>query len=483
MAYQVPLNQPLTETQSELIAKVGSMKNLLSLNFFQRFKIPKGEQISTFDYILKIMRAMGVDPVVLLSSFISSFLETDKLVDVMLRGTAQLAAGVFIVLDPESPLRIIAGSSREKRKAAADSNYEYLNSNDTIKTALRTVINALKMQIIKDLMLLIFGNPKKDAGIEVMTSQQDEGRLEEILNESFCGTEIFSVSSPANNRNEDLEYNRIKMKEQIKAGKAFFRVSCSGVDISFPDNPSYLFSDSPPGVVSSSYTTPAQSLANCIGHVSNQTQKITTGSGQGKAAANQKSFSQLLIEKLITHITILLKPFFMGVIQPIDGAGPAFSSGYDGLLKEFQNLLFSQGRNAEAENFNPNNLFPPSSCDILLNWDGNPDNWTEPQKKQSLLLTILCNMVLNAAIGFLLSFLLKQVKAFIVKFFAKRAEGKAKRKAEKLKQQYMGGVQKEINAAKEITSKIKKQKEILTAIGPAINYKENNYIFKLKLWH
>lgn len=471
MAYQVPLDQPLSETQAELIAKIGSMKNLMSLNFLNRFKIPKGEQISVFDYALKIMKAMGVDPVILFQAFLNSFFETDKLLEFILRGTAQLAAALGVNLDPNSTLVLSSDPTKEEKKSLTNVNYNYLNNNSFIKDALRTIIEALKMQLIKDLMTLIFGNPKKPSGQAVMSENQDTtyDRLGELVADIYCGTEVFSVSAPTNIRNEDLEYNRIQIKEKAKQGKAFFKVTCEGVSITFPDDPGYLFSDAPPGMVSSNPTTPGQALINCINHVANQTQKAAQGGGQGTSSTNKKSFVQMILEKLITHIVALLKPFFMGIVTPIPGVVGPLSNGYDGLVSEIMTMLQSQGRAAEANMFN--DIYPPSSCEVT-GWGADTNAWTPDQKRKSLLITILCNMLLNAVIGFVVSYLLKVVKQFIAKYLANRAANKAKRKLDKLQQRFSGG---KAEAIQKNAKKASKQASLLIKIKPALTVPENVY--------
>jgi hypothetical protein len=488
MAYQVPINQPLTKTQEELIAKIGSMKNLLSLDFFQQFVIPKGEQISTFDYILKIMRTMGIDPTVLLSSFIQSFLETERLVDFILLGTGQLAAGMKINLDPNSSITFnsnsssnspmspdssSSNSSKSKKKDVAEINYNYLNNNDIIKTALTSVVRGLELQLVKDLMTLIFGNPKTQSARNTMTELQEEGRMEELIREAYCGNEIFSVSSAANDRNEDLEYNRISLKEKLKNGDLSFQVTCDGVSVSLPSDPEFLFTDALPGLVSSSSITPGQSVLNCIDYVAKQTQKLSVGYSEARGASVQKGFTQIVLEKLITHIVTLLKPFFVGVTFSIPGAGSSFASGYDGIFNEIKNLLISQGRNEEAERFDPNLLYPPSSCEILSNWDSDSSNWTDEQKQQSLIFTIFCNMILNAAIGYLTSLLIKEVKRFIANYAANRAINKLQRRKMKLIQKAGGG---RLEFIRKNAKRVTRQATLLKDLGSLINFKSSIFI-------
>ena len=72
MAYQVPLNQPLTESQSQLIAQMGTIKNMVNFSFLNKIKIKKEDNISLFDYLIKVLKSMGVDPEILISSFLNA---------------------------------------------------------------------------------------------------------------------------------------------------------------------------------------------------------------------------------------------------------------------------------------------------------------------------------------------------------------------------------------------------------------------------
>jgi hypothetical protein len=62
----------LTDLQSELTAKIGSMKSILALPNIKKPNIPKGQQISTTDYLLKIFSSLGIDPQVVFNAFLST---------------------------------------------------------------------------------------------------------------------------------------------------------------------------------------------------------------------------------------------------------------------------------------------------------------------------------------------------------------------------------------------------------------------------
>ena len=74
MALKIPVSSPLTEAQAELTSKIGSMKSLLSLPIDVNLNIPKSQQISTFDYLIKVMRAMGLDPELIFNLFSDIFI-------------------------------------------------------------------------------------------------------------------------------------------------------------------------------------------------------------------------------------------------------------------------------------------------------------------------------------------------------------------------------------------------------------------------
>ena len=236
MAYVVPLDQPLSETQAKLIAQIGSMKNLTDLSFLKKFKINKGEQISTFDYLIKILRAMGIDPQIIFIALLNEIFTTEKLVEILLTSCARIATSTKTNLNPSSSYAVPGGdlSNNDKQKLT-DINYDWLNSS-VYRSILMSVVGALKSIIIQELMILIFGKPKKpEAASGVNGLVRDDNRLKELLDEAVCGgDEIFSVSCPVNNKYGDLTYNRIQKMEQVKNGNLTFQITCQGVQISLP---------------------------------------------------------------------------------------------------------------------------------------------------------------------------------------------------------------------------------------------------------
>lgn len=453
MAFPIPIDQPLTESQGKLISQIGSMKGLLGLPFFEKSKIAKSDRISTFDYLIRLLKSIGIDPSVLLYAFLTEFFSTAYLVNLILRATAQLAAGMGKNLDKNSKFVLPQNPSKKDKQNLIDINYYWLSSNSAINTALTALVSAAQKQLAKDLTILLFGRPKKQESADLMNS--DKNRMNELVEESVCGVEIFSVSSPAYVRNEDLEYNRVKLAQKIQKGELGFNVTCQGVAITLPEDPSYLFGESLQVYLPSTSTSPAQAMQNVIKHVSNQVQKDTKGNSESNSQSSEKSFVQMLVEKLLTSITTLLKPIFAGFSLN----GVPMIGFLDVVAKETGDSSFASA-----------NCFPPGSCEILSNYDKN--NLTAGQKDKMLLLKILCNMLLNALLGYLMSFAISQFKKLIARYFAKRAANKIKRKIEKLKQRFnlLGGSN-NLNI-----SNMAKQAAYMSTISKVLKPSDNNFI-------
>jgi len=482
MAYTIPLDQPLSETQAKLIAQVGSMKNLADLPFLKKFKnfFKQGEGMSLFDYLMKVLRSMGIDPQILLSAFLNDLFRTEKLVELILRAMSQLATVAKVKLDQSASFTFPEGDlSSDEKKSLSDINYNWLNTGlgGLIKSTLVTVLEAVKIRILQELMILIFGKPRKsEAAYGVNGLTYDQARFDELMDEGVCGSSIFSVSSPANIRNEDLEYNRLRKVEQMKGGNLSFKVTCQGVEITLPDDPMYLFRDAPPGIVSSSPVTPQEAMTNVFNIVGNQIQKGTSGgSSQSNAGSGAKSFIQSFLETFITSITCLLKPFFTGIVNMVPGAamglsGQAFDMLSDGIMK----FIFNNSNQPDYGGLETDAYHPYSSCDILKN-KLDKNNLDNNQKKKTSLITILCNLILNMVLGFILAYVLEKIKKLIAKYIVKRAQEKMKRKIEKIKakiDEKTGGKQR--RRVEKSARQVKLMKKVIPVLSVAKNLAINN---------
>jgi len=469
MAYIIPLDQPLSETQAKLIAQVGSMKNLTDLSFFKKFKFKKEDEMSMFDYLLKVLRSMGIDPQILVAAFLNEFFRTEKMVALILNASAQLCTAAKKNLDTNSTFVMPTGDLDEaQKKELTKINYDFLNSG-IIKSSLVTIVEAFRIKMIQEMMVLIFGKPKSSAaayGNEGLV--RDENRLNELMDEAVCGGDaIFSVSSPMNNNYGELEYNRIQKLEQIKNGNLTFQITCQGVKISLPDNPMYLFSTAPPGFQGGVPVSPQEAMTNVFNYVGGQIQKGTSGTNsQSNAITGSKSFAQKFLETLISSITCLLMPLFNGIPGGAQGMGPEATL----LLEEgLLNYLFPGSVTTDPFTGKRVGEFVPfTSCEITQGL--NKANMTTAQKKKVCLATILCNLTLNIAIGFILAYVIEEVKKMIKNFIAQRAQAKTLRKKTKIKNKLQFST---IGKQQKKVSRSTRQVAMMKVVMPVLKSSEN----------
>ena len=141
----------LTDVQSELTSKIGSMKSILALPNIKKPKIPKGQQISTTDYLLKIFSALGIDPQVMFNAFLSKLLDeqTAKLEEFVLKAIGDAFGQKGIQISPYLNVPLANNAEIEVFKTE---NYKYLK--DLIPD---TFLQTVKQKLVKDLMIMIFG--------------------------------------------------------------------------------------------------------------------------------------------------------------------------------------------------------------------------------------------------------------------------------------------------------------------------------------
>ena len=408
MALDIPISSPLTDAQAELTSKIGSMKSLLSLSVDLNFNIPKDKQISVFDYLMKVLKALGVDPDLIFNLYL------DKIFD---------EAGTFL---EEKVLNAVADSIGEKGRqlpgtinptATKEQKEEYKTANRAYLAGLipPTFLQALKQQIAKNLTIMIFG--KGNAAAEL---NPDATEINRLVEDAVCGENLFSVSSDPIVKQEDVEFNRVKLKQQLEKGEVIFEVSCQQVKIHLPEDPGYIFGEGGQFTSSSAVPpTPSQSLGILVQHVKNTGQRINNEENSNSIG---KSFFQILITKFLNYISSLLFPFLGPIFSAISG-DPA-AAGIDNT-----NIAYS-------------------NCDIM-NSEGN----TDAEEKQSFLKS-LANALLKELLRILLVFAVKEFKKLVANYFAKTAIEKQKRKAEKIKQKFE--IFNKLGQAAELASKAQK---------------------------
>lgn len=420
MALKTPVSSPLTDSQSELTSKIGSMKSLLALPIDVNFNIPRDKQISTFDYLLKVLRTLGVEPELIFNIFL------DKVFD---------KTGTFL---EEKVIAAVADSIGQKGRQLPGINNPTATQNekDAYKISNRaylaglvppTFMQAAKQQIAKNLTMMIFG-PKDGPTAEALVPDVNtpgDGQLERdrLIREAVCGINLFSLSSDPIIRQEDVEYNRVKLKQQLEKGEVIFEVSCQEVKINLPENPGYIFGEG--GLFTSPSTlppTPTQSLNILVEHVKNSGQRINNERNSNSIG---KSFFEILIAKLLNYISSLVFPFL----------GPIFT-----LIQNDPNAgAGSAGLNASNVAY--------SNCDIMNSANDPSQN---PEEKQEFLRS-LANALLKELLRFLLVFAIKEFKRLVSNYFTRTAIEKQKRKSAKIKQKF--SIFEKLGESQELASK------------------------------
>jgi len=402
MALKIPVSSPLTETQSELTSKIGSMKSLLSLPIDIHFNIPKGQQISTFDYLLKVMKAIGIEPEFIFNLFLEKvFDETGNFLEEnVIAGVAdsigqkgrELGSG-----NPPNP-----NATQEQKDAYKITNRAYLAGAVPVG-----FLQVVKQQIAKNLTMMIFG-PKNGPAAQVLNPDPIE--RDRLIEDSICGVNLFSMSSDPVVRQEDVEFNRVKLRKQLEKGEVVFEVSCQEVKVILPEDPGYIFEGGGQFTASSTLPpTPAQSLGIVVQHVKNQGQQINNEENSNSIG---KSFFEILIGKVLNYMSSLVFPF-LGPIFTAIGNDPG------GVGLSASNVAYS-------------------NCDIMNTAE---DLNQDPAEKQEFFKT-LANALLKELLRFLLVFIIKEFKSLVGNYFARTAIEKQKRRAEKVKLKFkvFGGV-------------------------------------------
>jgi hypothetical protein len=395
----------LTDLQSELTAKIGSMKSILALPNIKKPNIPKDQQISTMDYLLKVFSSLGIDPQVIFNAFLSSVLDefTPKLEEFVLKAIGDAFGQKGIQISPyiNNPL-----ANSAQIQIFKDENYKFLKN-----LIPDTFLQTAKQKIVRDLMIMIFG-PKDGPAAEALNPNAAE--REYLISNAVCGLGMFAISNDPELKNSDIEYTRIKKRQELEKGQVVYEISCQDVKITLPENPNILFQGGGVNSVGQNLPlTPYQSIVQVNQYVVNQSQKINNEKNSNKVG---KSFAQILVESLIGAMSTLVQPYLPSVFSTIEAA-----------------VAVQNNLPAGSVSF-PTIDFVSSMCDInnLTN-----SNDTESQKKQKKeFVRSLLNSLLKDLIKLLLVFAIKRFKKFVKQYFANRAVERQKRKAEKARLKY-----------------------------------------------
>lgn len=370
------------------------MKSLLSLPIDKHLTIPKEQQISTFDYLVKVMRAMGIEPELIFNLFL------DKVFN---------QTGTFL---EESVIKAVADSIGQKGRqlpglinptaTQAEKDAYKINNRTYLAGLIPPVfLQVVKQQIAKNLTIMMFGPKDGPAAIALNSDASERNRL---IEDSICGQNLFSLSSDPIVLQEDVEYNRVALRKELERGEVIFEISCQDIKIKLPEDPSYIFEGGGQFTTSSAVPpTPSQSLSLLVQHVKNQGQRINNERNSNSIG---KSFYEILIVKLLNYISSLVFPFLGPIFTAISSDTAA-----TGLVAS--NVAYS-------------------NCDIMNTAN---DTSADPEEKQEFFRS-LANALLKELLRMLLVFVIKEFKRLVANYFTRTAIEKQKRAAEKIKQKF-----------------------------------------------
>jgi hypothetical protein len=158
------------------------------------------------------------------------------------------------------------------------------------------VLTLGKRALVAKIITMIFGPKEK---------MDDNPELQNILlNSAACGEQMFSVYNNPSITEAELEYNKIKLREQLEKGKIELTISCQKIEISLPEN--YLqefdLEDSETiGIPEGERPNPAASFVLLQNFVENELQRQRSDED---ASAVRRSFLQIIIDKIIQYIGI-----------------------------------------------------------------------------------------------------------------------------------------------------------------------------------
>jgi hypothetical protein len=247
----------------------------------------------------------------------------------------------------------------------------------------------------KDLVILLFGGKDNPAAQALNPNSADRDR---IVQDAVCGLGLFSVNSDSFIRDEELEFNRIKLRRELEEGVVEYEISCQKVKVSLPDDPLQFFEGGGTSTISGGGVTPAQSLSLVAQYVGSTTGGINR---ESNATTTEKSFLETIGLKLIEFISTIVFPYLTGAFSLISQTQAASGLTIEELV--------------------------PSYCDI----SNNPDDKATKEFARSL-----SNSLLKRLLQIILVFVIKELKDLAIKYFAETAIRALRRKLERQKAKF-----------------------------------------------
>ena len=321
MAFNVPTQNPLTGAQSEALSKLQQMNNLLVIPFKKFFDKPKSQQISLLDFLTKITDSVfGVGYIdSLIMNFFNDLFDknSEKLESAIIKGIGK-------ALDAQN-ITIKDGTDNE----------QWLVAN--VKPELHVAMRILKAILVKKAIQLIFGPKDKIKPLTLppnnygnnfyLTQNYTDLNPDDYMSNAALQDTMFSTVNLVSNTYGDIEYNIVKLKEQLEKGIVTFTVSCQDVKINLPEsilqsadaiidnNIKVYLQGTTQGGGQATYQNPTGVLIELNGHVQNETQRINS---EENAAAVRKSWIRIMLDKMINLLPLVLYPILQKMLDKIN---------------------------------------------------------------------------------------------------------------------------------------------------------------------
>jgi hypothetical protein len=208
---------------------------------------------------------------------------------------------------------------------------------DNVKPELDGAMDLLKSFLMKKIIILIYGPSTRIKPLTLppnfygnnflLTQNYQDLSAESYLENAALQDVMFTTVNTVGNNFGDIEYNILKMKEQLAKGVVTFTISCQDVKINLPEqilasadaiidnNIKVFLQGQTVGGGPVTYQNPAGVLVELNGYVENQTQQINS---EENAAAVRKSWIRILLDKLINLLPIVLYPILQKILDKIN---------------------------------------------------------------------------------------------------------------------------------------------------------------------
>lgn len=420
MPFQAPINSTLTEAQNGALSKLNSVKTYLRAPENPFPKLSKDQQMSTFDFSIKSIDSLLGNNVseIILQQFLSKIFDytgPDKtlLEEMVINGLAKS-------LD-----------AKGKQISETQSNKDWLTQN---------VLPSLtigKRLLAKQIITMIFGPKEK---MSENPSEQDF-----LLNAAACEEKLFSVTNNPSISGKELEFNRVRLKEQLEKGAVEIIVNCQKLEIKLPDDFEDQFNlqdSATAGVPENQRPNPATSFVLLNQYVQNET---SSQRSREDSTSVRKNFFQILIDKLLSLISVSLS------------LDPAFNQIFDLINKE----LRDSGQEEESAN-----SICSSPCEISDACDsGNEQRFNQLSAFSSSLINSLYALV----VSMLVRKLINEAKALVQQLVVVKAKEKIQKLIEKQRSKF-----KFLDDASNASSKSSQYQENLKNIKGIFDYLKNN---------